>query len=145
MSLILAITVGVAVACSIFLLTGRELKGIAMGVFLLGSAANLAIVAVSRSPLTKTPPILGLHGTVSGFEADPLPQALILTAIVIGFAVQAFLLSLLVLIWRRTGTLEIDELRGTDGHESSVPTPALNTNAGNTHTGQERELREGSA
>ncbi len=111
MSLILAITVGVIFAVAIFLLTGRELKGIAMGVFLLGHGANLAIVAVSRSPLGKSPPILGPHGLITGDEVDPLPQALILTAIVIGFAVQAFLLSLLVLIWRRTRTLEIDALR----------------------------------
>jgi multicomponent Na+:H+ antiporter subunit C len=111
MSLILAMTVGVVFAASVFLLTGRELKGIAMGVFLLGHGANLAIIAVSRSPLGRTPPILGPHGTASGTEADPLPQALILTAIVIGFAVQAFLLSLLVLMWRRTRTLEIDVLR----------------------------------
>ncbi len=111
MSLILAITVGVVFALSIFLLSGRELKGIAMGVFLLGHGANLAIIAVSRSPLGRTPPILGPHGAIAGTEADPLPQALILTAIVIGFAVQAFLLSLLVLIWRRTRTLEIDALR----------------------------------
>lgn len=111
MSLILAITVGVIFAASIFLLTGRELKGVAMGVFLLGHGANLVIIAVSRSPLGRTPPILGSNGAIAGTEADPLPQALILTAIVIGFAVQAFLLSLLVLIWRRTRTLEIDALR----------------------------------
>ena len=111
MSLILAITVGVLFAASVFLLTGRELKGIAMGVFLLGHGANLALIAVSRSPLGRTPPILGPHGAIAGTEADPLPQALILTAIVIGFAVQAFLLSLLVLIWRRSRSLEIDELR----------------------------------
>jgi multicomponent Na+:H+ antiporter subunit C len=111
MSLILAITVGVIFTVSIFLLTGRELKGIAMGVFLLGHGANLTIITVSRSPLGKMPPILGLDGLITGDEVDPLPQALILTAIVIGFAVQAFLLSLLVLIWRRTKTLEIDALR----------------------------------
>ena len=111
MSVILAITVGVVFAVSVFLLTGRELKGIAMGVFLLGHGANLAIIAVSRSPAGKTPPILGGHGAVTGTEVDPLPQALILTAIVIGFAVQAFLLSLLVLTWRRTRTLDVDELR----------------------------------
>ncbi|HEV2295459.1 MAG TPA: sodium:proton antiporter [Tepidisphaeraceae bacterium] len=111
MSLLLAITVGVAFAISMYLLTGRELKGIAMGVFLLGHGANLAIIAVSRSPVGRTPPILGPHGLIRGTEADPLPQALILTAIVIGFAVQAFLLSLLVLTWRRTRSLQIDTLR----------------------------------
>lgn len=111
MTLLLAITVGVIFAVSIFLLTGREMKGIAMGVFLLGHGANLTIIAVSGSPFDKVPPILGEHGTIAGNEADPLPQALILTAIVIGFAVQAFLLTKLVLIHRRTGTLDIDVLR----------------------------------
>ena len=111
MSLVIAITVGVIFAASVFLLTGRDLKGIAMGVFLLGHGANLAIISVSRSPLHRTPPVLGEAGLISGFEVDPLPQALILTAIVIGFAVQAFLLTLLVLTWRRTRTLDIDQLR----------------------------------
>jgi multicomponent Na+:H+ antiporter subunit C len=115
MSLILAITVGVLFAASVFLLTGRDLKAVAMGVFLLGHGANLAIIAVSRSPLGKVPPILGTDGAMTGTEVDPLPQALILTAIVIGFAVQAFLLSLLVLIWRRSGTLHVDELRDSVG------------------------------
>ena len=41
---------------------------------------------------------------------DPLPQALILTAIVIGFAVQGVLLALLVVTWRRSGTLDVREL-----------------------------------
>ena len=108
---VIAITVGVIFAAAVFLLTGRDLKGIAMGVFLLSHGANLAIIAVSRSPLHKTPPVLGEAGLISGLEADPLPQALILIAIVIGFAVQAFLLSLLVLTWRRSRTLNIDQLR----------------------------------
>src|SRR5688500_19402261 len=111
MSLLIAVTVGVIFAASVFLLTGRELKGVAMGVFLLGHGANLAIIAVSRSPLRKVPPILGEGGAIRGNEVDPLPQALILTAIVIGFAVQAFLLSMLVLIWRRNRTLKLDDLR----------------------------------
>ena len=111
MSLVLAITVAVIFASSIFLLTGRDLKTVAMGVFLLGHGANLAIISVSRSPLGKVPPILGENGLATGREVDPLPQALILTAIVIGFAVQALLLSLLVLTWRRNGTLHVDELR----------------------------------
>jgi multicomponent Na+:H+ antiporter subunit C len=111
MSLVIAITVGVIFAASVFLLTGRDLKGIAMGVFLLGHGANLAIISVSRSPLYKTPPVLGEAGLITGLEVDPLPQALILTAIVIGFAVQAFLLSLLVLTWRRARTLDVTQLR----------------------------------
>ena len=88
---------------------GRELKGVCMGVFLLGHGANLAIIASSRSPVGKLPPVLQDGVDFSRF-ADPLPQALILTAIVIGFAVQAFLLTLIVLTWRRNQTLELSEL-----------------------------------
>ncbi len=110
MTFLLAITVGVIFGSSIYMLMGRELKGIAMGMFLLGHAANLAIIAVSRSPLGKTPPVLGPDGAMSGLEVDPLPQALILTAIVIGFAVQAFLLTLLVLTWRKNRSVDLDDL-----------------------------------
>jgi len=111
MSLLTAIMVGVIFAAAIYLMLGRELKGVCMGVFLLGHAANLAIISSSGSPIgDKLPPVLGAHGHLTGLEVDPLPQALILTAIVIGFAVQAFLLTIIVLTWRRNRTLELDEL-----------------------------------
>jgi multicomponent Na+:H+ antiporter subunit C len=106
--LIISIAVGVLFAVSIFLMLGRELKGVCMGVFLLGHAANLAILAASRSPAGKLPPILS-EGPIANL-VDPLPQALILTAIVIGFAVQAFLLTLLVVTQRKAGSLNLAEL-----------------------------------
>jgi multicomponent Na+:H+ antiporter subunit C len=142
MTMILAICVAVTFAVSIYLMLGRELKGIAMGVFLLGHAANLSIIAMSGSPVgqeqpvahaqheneagdaevhltavdspdMKDPPILTSHAVVEQPLAqivDPLPQALILTAIVIGFGVMAFLLTLLVVTNRKTHTIEVDEL-----------------------------------
>ncbi|MCG8512405.1 MAG: sodium:proton antiporter [Rhodospirillales bacterium] len=125
MTLIIAICVGVTFAVSIYMLLGRELKGIAMGVFLIGHAANMSIIAMSRSPIIRTaeepealkiPPVLGQPGidpqTPLNTIADPLPQALILTAIVIGFAVMAFLLTLIVQTARVTGTLRTDTLGG---------------------------------
>jgi len=83
---------------------------VAMGVFVLGHGANLAIIAMSGSPVLpggglRNPPILGSSDLV-----DALPQALILTAIVINFAVMGFLLTLLIVTARRTGTLNVDEL-----------------------------------
>lgn len=119
MTAVLAICVAVIFSVSIYMLLGRELKGIAMGVFLLGHAANLSIIAMSGSPITgpgqiKAPPILG-----AGEElVDPLPQALILTAIVIGFGVMAFLLTLIVITAQKTQTLEVDELA-----TEQLPTP----------------------
>ena len=121
MTLLTAITVGVLFAAAVYLLLSKELKAVAMGVFLLGHAANLSILSVSRSPLGGRPPVLGENGQILGNEVDPLPQALILTAIVIGFAVQAFLLTLIVVTWRRTRTLELHELRG--GPTPVEPTP----------------------
>lgn len=147
MTMVLAICVAVTFGVSIYLMLGSELKGIAMGVFLLGHAANLSIIAMSGSPILQTPAVEAqaepaLLETVSEhFESqrhplftgvnikqppvlidhepmpepleqivDPLPQALILTAIVIGFGVMAFLLTLLVVTSRRTQTLAVAEL-----------------------------------
>ena len=110
MTLLTAITVGVLFAVAAYLLLSRELKAVAMGVFILGHGANLAILSVSRSPIGRRPPVLGEGGVPTGLEADPLPQALVLTAIVIGFAVQAFLLTLIVVTWRRARTLDTPEL-----------------------------------
>ena len=110
MPLLISITIGLLMAVTVYLMLSHELKAVAMGIFLLGHAANLSIIAVSRSPLEKRPPVLGEHGAMLANHVDPLPQALILTAIVIGFALQAFLLVLLVVTSRRTRTLELSEL-----------------------------------
>jgi len=115
MTLMIAIVVGVIFTSATFLMLGRELKGVCMGVFLLGHGANLTILAGSRSPIGKLPPVLD-SGTPLAEFVDPLPQALILTAIVIGFAVQAFLLTLLVLIWRKSNTLQLAELAVEEPH-----------------------------
>ncbi len=133
MTFVMAVCVAVVFGVSIYMLLGRELKGLAMGVFLLGHAANLCILAQSGSPVLpdgeglKAPPVLS-HGdyeaAAHGGEAlsrmvDPLPQALILTAIVISFAVMAFLLTLIIVSARKTNTLDINEL----GKEQ-LPTPS---------------------
>jgi multicomponent Na+:H+ antiporter subunit C len=115
MTLFLSLVVGVLFAVSVYLMLGRELKEVAMGFFLLSHAANLAIIEAGRFVGRHFPPVLG-QGHPPEELVDPLPQALILTAIVIGFAVQGFLLTLLVVTWRRSATLALDEL--------SVETPA---------------------
>ena len=127
MTTVLAVCVAVFVTVSIYLMLSRELKSVAMGVFVLGHGANLAILAMSGSPVLpggglRNPPILGSSDLV-----DALPQALILTAIVINFAVMGFLLTLLIVTARRTGTLNVDELaalgRSTPGVEGDARCP----------------------
>jgi multicomponent Na+:H+ antiporter subunit C len=131
MTVVLAVCVTVTFAVSIYLMLDRELKSIAMGVFLLGHAANLSILAMSGSPVAKDlptgmkrPPILE-EGVALASYVDPLPQALILTAIVIGFGVMGFLLTLMVVIGRKTNTLNVDDLAKEDGQESQETSNAL--------------------
>lgn len=135
MTFIIAICVAVTFGVSIYLLLGRDLKGIAMGVFLLSHAANLSIIAMSGSPVSpgagqvqraedlKQPPVLNeqvaAHQNPLSQIVDPLPQALILTNIVIGFGVMGFLLALVVVTGRTTHTLEVALLG-----EEDRPTPA---------------------
>ncbi|HLL87892.1 MAG TPA: sodium:proton antiporter [Tepidisphaeraceae bacterium] len=118
MTLLACVVVGVLFAASVYLLLGGELKEICMGIFLLGHGANVAIVAASGSPIGRVPPVL-TEGADPSAYVDPLPQALVLTAIVIGFAVQAFLLTLLVSTWRCERTLDVDDLAG-ESKEPSV-------------------------
>lgn len=119
MTLLLAICVVVIISVSVYLILGRELKEVAMGLFLLSHGANLAILSVSGQPLyrigdslfAKAPPVLGISDAPS---VDPLPQALILTSIVISFAVMAFMLTLLVMTYRKADKLWVDDLARDD-------------------------------
>ena len=130
MIFVLACCVAACFGVSVYLLLSREMKGVAMGVFLLSHGANLAILAVSGSPVIhapdgdgysiKRPPVSGYAldaelraGEVPaalGVMVNPLPQALILTAIVIGFAVMGLTLTLLVVTSRAAGSMSVAEL-----------------------------------
>jgi multicomponent Na+:H+ antiporter subunit C len=101
----IALLVGLFVAVAVYLLLSRSLIRMLLGLALLGNAVNLLILTSGR--LTReVPPIVpaGLEAP-AGAAANALPQALILTAIVIGFAMFAFLL---VLAFRAYQTLDAD-------------------------------------
>jgi multicomponent Na+:H+ antiporter subunit C len=122
------ICVAVIFAVSIYLMLSHELKSIAMGLFLFTHGAHLGILAMSGQPIIGTAeggvlkgaPILG--SSANGVYVDPLPQALILTSIVISFAVMAFLLTLLVATYRRSGTLDVAEIAVDDRPEADRET-----------------------
>ena len=85
-----------------------------MGLGLLGHAANLLIFTVGRVTRGSPPVIHGDAETLLAPFADPLPQALILTAIVIGFGVQAFATVLVKRAYQTVGTDDFDQMRSTD-------------------------------
>ncbi len=90
MSPVIAVTAGVLFAVGTYLVMQRLLTRIVIGLGLLGHGANLLLLGSGGSPGDAAPIVDG-----SGLPvADPLPQALVLTAIVITFGVTAFLLAL---------------------------------------------------
>lgn len=103
MSIALLVLVGVLFAAGTYLLMERSLTRIALGVGVLGNGVNVLIVAVGSRP--GRAPIIGEQGEL----ADPLPQALVLTAIVIGFALLAFLLALAWRNWTITDDDEVED------------------------------------
>jgi multicomponent Na+:H+ antiporter subunit C len=98
-----AVLVGVLFGVGSYLLMERSLTRIVLGVGVLGNGVNLLIVAAGGPP--GTAPIVGQPGA----QADPLPQALVLTAIVIGFALMAFLLALAWRGWTITDDDEVED------------------------------------
>jgi multicomponent Na+:H+ antiporter subunit C len=112
--IILAFVVGGLYASGVYMMMRRSIVKLILGLVLLGHAANLLIFTVGR--LTRgRPPLIPVGATqpVEPF-ADPLPQALILTAIVIGFGVQAFALVLIKRAYQTVGTDDLDEIRAED-------------------------------
>lgn len=98
MNFVLAIVIGFLFSSGVYLLIRRSLVKLILGIALLAHGANLLIFTVGRAqqPAHKTPPIIEQGKPVlEGMFTDPLPQALVLTAIVIGFGVLAFTLILI--------------------------------------------------
>lgn len=85
-------------ACGVYLLLERSFTRMILGVLLAGNATNLLIFITSGE--FGAAPVIGDDGVVQDDYSDPLPQAFILTAIVISFATLAFMLALLYRSWK---------------------------------------------
>ncbi|MFL2000811.1 MULTISPECIES: Na(+)/H(+) antiporter subunit C [unclassified Microbacterium] len=106
-SLVLIIIMAVLFACGVYAMLERSLTRVLIGFLLLGNAANLMLLIVMGDP--GVAPFYPDSSTPEGYS-DPLPQALMLTAIVITFAVSAFLLALIYRSWQlgQADTVEDD-------------------------------------
>lgn len=121
MAAFLAIIIGVLVATAVYLMLARNILRFIFGLVLISNAANLTIFAAGR--LTPgAPPLIpsGAEGPV-GDVANALPQALVLTAIVIGFGLFAFALILMFRAYTHLGTLYSDDMRVAEPRESADP------------------------
>lgn len=111
MEVILAMAAGALVAGSIYLLLSRHLVRMIFGLVLASNAVNLIIFAAGRLAVRRPPLIpAGMERPVDPV-ANALPQALILTAIVIGFAMLAFVFILFYRSYQALGTAETNAMR----------------------------------
>lgn len=114
MIVIMAFVIGGLFAAAVYMMTRRSISRMIIGLVLMGHAANLLILTAAglrrgRAPLVPLESIV-LTGTVT----DPLPQALILTAIVISFSVLAFTVVLFHRTIQTTGIDDLYELRSSE-------------------------------
>jgi multicomponent Na+:H+ antiporter subunit C len=105
-----AVLVAVLAGCGLYLCLSRRFLRMLFGFLLLSNAANLVLLAVSGDPTGRRSGIARADGSTVP-SVDPLPQALILTAIVIGFAVAAFLTVLLYRLYTDRATATLDGLQ----------------------------------
>ena len=103
MEFLVATGIGWVVACGIYLMLRGRSYPVVLGLTLIGYAVNVFIFAMGRL-WTAAPPIVAGAGPF----ADPLPQALVLTAIVIGFATTGFVIELALRGRHDIGTDQVD-------------------------------------
>lgn len=111
MALLLSISAGVLFTAGLYMVLRRSLVKILVGLLLLGYAVNLLLFS-SVGLIPGQPPILPRNPDQP--VADPVPQALILTAIVISFGLTAFAVGLVRQVYQVLGTDDTNELHCTD-------------------------------
>jgi multicomponent Na+:H+ antiporter subunit C len=116
MNLLFAAVVGVLFGSGVFLLLKPDLFRVVTGLVLVSNAANLTLMSsgLTRGEAPIQPVAEG------GEVADPLVQAMTLTALVIGFAVTAVLLALAVGVYRARHSVDLDELSRQEAEEAAA-------------------------
>src|SRR5690606_2009095 len=117
MGLLVIILIGILYGSGIYLMLRRSMVKLLIGLLLLGNGANLLIFLLGD--LTKgRPPVIPPDSNIfTEIYADPIPQSLILTAIVISFGLQSFAIILLKRVYLATGSDNLDDL---NTHEVTV-------------------------
>jgi multicomponent K+:H+ antiporter subunit C len=106
MEVVVALAIGILAASGIWLLLRPRTFQVIIGMSLLSYAVNLFIFAMGRLKVD-SPPIVGGAADLARY-ADPVPQSLVLTAIVIGFATTALFLVVIIATRGMTGTDHVD-------------------------------------
>lgn len=115
MDLVLPFIVGGLVAAGLYMMMRRSAIKLLIGLALLSHAGNLLVFTIGRPTRDQAPLIEPGQRTLTADASDPLPQALILTAIVISFGLLSFAVALVHRLYLETNTDDLDELTSTEG------------------------------
>ena len=107
MEALFALSIGVLAGCGVYLLLRARTFPVVLGLTLLSYAVNLFLFASGRLVVNRAPIVGDGVATLADY-ADPLPQALVLTAIVIGFAMTAFVIMLALRARAELGNDHVD-------------------------------------
>ena len=128
MNILMAIVVGLMIAAGLYLIMGRRLLHLLLGVALLGNGVNMMIVTAAGLT-SDNPPLVALgEQKPSEGSADPLPQALVLTAIVIGFGMLGFAVALAWRTFYYGGDDDLDTMISTES-QAAAKQPAAPSHA----------------
>ncbi|OMP67789.1 Na(+)/H(+) antiporter subunit C [Domibacillus epiphyticus] len=113
MEILMCIVAGMLFAAAVYLMLSKSLLRIIIGTGLLSHGTHLMLLTMGGLK-TGTVPVLGEH---AASYTDPIPQALILTAIVISFGVTAIFLVIAYRAYQDLGTDNMDQLRGSEADD----------------------------
>jgi multicomponent Na+:H+ antiporter subunit C len=113
MEILLAVLVGILYTAGVYMILRRSIVKFIIGIIFLSNATNL-LVFMASGIISGKPAFVGEELSNAAEMADPLPQALVLTAIVIGFGIVVFTLALKYKFFELTGTDDLDQLKKTD-------------------------------
>ncbi|MGV6989716.1 NADH-quinone oxidoreductase subunit K [Testudinibacter sp. P80/BLE/0925] len=124
MTLVILVTLWITLVAAIYLLLSRHALRIVIGLMLLGNAVNFIILLSGRVSST-VPAVVPPGEQLIANSANPLPQALILTAIVIGFALTCFSVVLMIKLIRRLNTDDVNAWREAEPLNNDAEKPAI--------------------
>jgi multicomponent Na+:H+ antiporter subunit C len=121
---VFALVMAVTVAAGTYLALSRDVFRMIVGLSVVGAAVNLLVFAAGRLEHA-APPIVAAGRQALVQAANPLPQALVLTAIVIGFALLCFSLVLVVRLIQVSGSDDVARLRAAEPPSADPHKPAI--------------------
>jgi multicomponent Na+:H+ antiporter subunit C len=116
MEILLAVLVGVLYAAGVYMLLRRSIVKFIIGIIFMSNATNL-LVFLSAGLVQGSPAFVNETTVDTSHMADPTPQALVLTAIVIGLGMVVFILALKYKYFEIAGTDDLDQLKQTDSQQ----------------------------